>query len=101
MRVEYASGKVETIGTDTSWKWADGPLVSSNVYQGDEYDATREIDGWCEASFDDSSWNDAVKRRRCHSREDGRAGDTSDEGFRSSEGLRHVAVFKGRKCLDL
>ena len=61
MRVEYASGKVETIGTDTSWKWADGPLVSSNVYQGDEYDATREIDGWCEASFDDSSWNDAVK----------------------------------------
>ncbi len=61
MRIEYSSGKVENIGTDTSWKWADGPLVSSNVYQGDEYDATREIDGWCDPSFDDSSWNDAVK----------------------------------------
>jgi alpha-L-rhamnosidase len=61
MRIEYSSGKVENIGTDTSWKWADGPLVSSNVYQGDEYDATHEIDGWCDPSFDDSSWNDAVK----------------------------------------
>ncbi len=60
MRIEYSSGAVETVGTDTSWKWADGPLVRSNVYQGDEYDARREMDGWCSAAFDDSSWNAAV-----------------------------------------
>lgn len=61
MRIEYSNGKVEMLGTDTSWKWMDGPLVSSNVYQGDEYDATLAIDGWCEASFDDSSWHNAVR----------------------------------------
>ena len=61
LRLEYANGKVEMLGTDTTWKWADSPLVKSNVYQGDEYDATREIQGWCTASFDDSGWADAVK----------------------------------------
>lgn len=59
--IEYSNGKTETVGTDTSWKWADGPIVKSNVYQGDEYDATKAIEGWCSASFDDSAWNSAVK----------------------------------------
>ncbi|MGN1215848.1 MAG: family 78 glycoside hydrolase catalytic domain, partial [Candidatus Cryptobacteroides sp.] len=61
LRLEYSDGRVEMLGTDTSWKWADGPLVKSNVYQGDEYDATREIPAWCTASFDDSAWQDAVR----------------------------------------
>jgi Alpha-L-rhamnosidase N-terminal domain./Bacterial alpha-L-rhamnosidase. len=61
MLIEYSNGKTETLGTDTSWKWTAGPLVKSNVYMGDEYDATREIDGWCMASFDDGSWKSAVK----------------------------------------
>jgi len=61
MRVEYANGKTETIVTDGSWKWHDGPLVSTNVYKGDEYDARLEIEGWCNPGFDDSNWNEAVK----------------------------------------
>jgi len=61
MNVEYTNGKKEVIGTDTSWKWTDGPLLSSNVYKGDEYDARLEIEGWCESGLDDSAWKPAVK----------------------------------------
>tara|TARA_R110002050_G_scaffold187015_2_gene321416 strand:- start:75468 stop:77936 length:2469 start_codon:yes stop_codon:yes gene_type:complete len=58
--LKYQNGKTEEIGTDNSWKFADGPLLKNNVYLGDVYDARKELNGWNKPEFDDSSWQDAV-----------------------------------------
>ena len=50
--------------TDESWKWYPSPNTLMGAwffmnYGGELYDANKEIDGWCEADFDDSSWKPA------------------------------------------
>lgn len=44
----YADGRREVIGTDTSWRVLDGPIVFSELYHGESYDARLEIPGWDE-----------------------------------------------------
>ena len=56
LNVEYSDGSFETISTDESWKWTEGPITRSNVYQGEDYDARLAIKDWASASFDDSTW---------------------------------------------
>ena len=58
--LEYQNGETEEIVTDNSWKFADGPLLKNNIYQGDVYDARNELNGWDKPGFDDSSWQSAV-----------------------------------------
>ncbi len=60
LEVEYANGNKEMILTDESWKAAPGPSLFNCIYDGEVYDATREVKGWAEAAFDDSSWKAAV-----------------------------------------
>jgi alpha-L-rhamnosidase len=58
--IEYADGKVQTIVSDKSWKLtADGPIIANNEYDGEEYDAAKELPGWTEPGFDDSKWLNA------------------------------------------
>ncbi len=57
IHVKYANGSEETIGSDDTWKYTtDGPIRINELYDGEAYDATREMKGWDEASFDDSKW---------------------------------------------
>lgn len=60
LRLTYADGTVETIGTDASWRTTTGPYTYNNIYSGDKYDARLEKEGWKTASFDDSDWQQAV-----------------------------------------
>ena len=60
VRLEYEDGTVDVVGTDERWRVAPGPIVFSNVYGGEDYDARREDEGWDEAGFDDSRWTPAV-----------------------------------------
>jgi len=62
IRLEYEDGTVETVGTDDQWRVTSGPIVFSNVFGGEDYDARREPAGWDEPGFDDSSWTPAVTR---------------------------------------
>ncbi len=60
--IEYEDGSKEVIGSDTSWKInADGPIRSNNEYDGEEYDARKELTGWSETGYDDSSWEFAER----------------------------------------
>lgn len=60
--IEYEDGSSEVIGSDTSWKiTADGPIRSNNEYDGEEYDARKELTGWNETGYDDSSWEYAER----------------------------------------
>ncbi len=61
LRITYTDGTNETIGTDESWKATTGPLIFSDIYNGETYDARLEMPGWTTASFDDSNWGKVTK----------------------------------------
>jgi alpha-L-rhamnosidase len=56
IHVTYASGREEVIGTDGQWKAATGPILASEIYDGESYDARLEKKGWTEPGFDESGW---------------------------------------------
>jgi len=57
--LEYKNGKRDVIYTDNSWRYSYGPIIRNNVYLGEIYDARREIIGWDQPGFDESSWKEA------------------------------------------
>lgn len=60
--VEYTDGTRETISSDTNWKLtADGPIRSNNEYDGEEYDARKELTGWTTPGYDDRNWTNAER----------------------------------------
>jgi len=57
LELEYTDGTRETINTDESWKYAYGPIMASDIYDGEHYDARMEIAGWNTAEFkEDVKW---------------------------------------------
>jgi len=54
--VEYSDGTSEVITTNESWKAATGPILESDIYNGEVYDANKELNGWSKISYDDSNW---------------------------------------------
>ena len=59
--VEYANGKSETFITDESWQWKEGPVVKSNIYSGEVYDARLEVPGWAEVGAPSEGWQSCRK----------------------------------------
>ncbi len=60
LEVKYADGTMETIYSASDWKTNIGPIIVSDIYNGETYDAGRELAGWSTAGYDDSSWDAAV-----------------------------------------
>ena len=58
--IQYKNGKTAEVVSDTSWKYAYGPLVKNDVYLGVAYDARREMNGWNTVGFTDVDWKTAV-----------------------------------------
>lgn len=57
LEIEYEDGSKDILKTDNSWKGtADGPIRSNNEYDGEDYDARKEMPGWSTSGFDDSKW---------------------------------------------
>lgn len=57
MEIEYMNGERETIVSDQTWKvTSDGPIRSNNEWDGEEYDARKELTGWNQNQYDDRSW---------------------------------------------
>lgn len=57
VEVEYTDGTKETINTDESWKYTYGPIMASDIYDGEIYDARMEIAGWNNTGFkEDAAW---------------------------------------------
>ncbi len=55
--VEYTDGEKGIIVSDDAWKSSsDGPVIMNSIYDGETYDARKEIPGWSTAGFDDASW---------------------------------------------
>ncbi|MFH0758652.1 MAG: glycoside hydrolase family 78 protein [Bacteroidota bacterium] len=56
LRISYTDGSSEFISTDNSWKGNTGPILESDIYNGEIYDATKELGNWSSAGYDDSKW---------------------------------------------
>lgn len=57
LHIVYTDGTTSNIDSDESWKGtADGPIRANNEYDGEEYDATKEMPGWNDIGFDDKKW---------------------------------------------
>lgn len=55
---EDHSTRVIVTDTESGWKSTDnGPVRENDIYDGETYDATREMAGWDKEAFDDSNWN--------------------------------------------
>lgn len=56
LEITYADGSTRRIVTDGSWRRRDGPLMTSDIMDGEVYDARGVIDGWCTNAIDDRDW---------------------------------------------
>ena len=54
--IRYKDGDTEMVGTDETWKASTGPILISDIYNGEIYDARLEKKGWSESEFDDGDW---------------------------------------------
>lgn len=69
LEMEYADGSREVVASDASWLSAPGPIFSSDLVMGEEYDARREFGppgNWATAAFDSSGWQKAFAERIGH-----------------------------------
>ena len=58
IEVEYEDGTRDTFLTDSSWKGTYSPVLFSEIYDGEIYDARREIPGWNEPGLNTEKWLD-------------------------------------------
>jgi virulence-associated protein VapD len=57
LRLEYADGTTDIIGTDGQWRVAPGPITFSSIYGGEDFDARLAEKGWDESGFKmDAKW---------------------------------------------
>lgn len=60
--IEFTDGTTKRISTDEKWKiTANGPIRSNNEYDGEEYDARKELTGWDKPGYDDHTWLQAER----------------------------------------
>lgn len=57
LEIEYTDGTRAVVATDANWRAATGPILASEIYDGETYDARLEKAGWSSAGFDDSTWH--------------------------------------------
>lgn len=57
LEVAHPDGTVTTIGTDAPWRATTGPVLRTELYDGEAYDARTARAGWSEPGHDISDWS--------------------------------------------
>jgi alpha-L-rhamnosidase len=89
LNIVYTDGSTETIISDNSWKTTESPIRSSEMYDGETYDAGMEKTGWTLAGYDDKGWTG--------SKEEDHAMNTLVATY--NEGVKKHEVFKPVKII--
>ena len=58
LEIETSAG-VKPVVTNAAWRASTGPVLSSDIYDGETYDARLEMPGWDRPGFDDADWSRA------------------------------------------
>ncbi|MGY3052439.1 alpha-L-rhamnosidase [Pedobacter sp. UYEF25] len=56
LEIEYTDGEKQLVQTDDSWKYHLGPIITSDLYNGETYDARLELSGWASAGYNAAKW---------------------------------------------
>ncbi|MCK4646812.1 MAG: family 78 glycoside hydrolase catalytic domain, partial [Candidatus Aminicenantes bacterium] len=64
LEVEYDDGTSKLVVTDGTWRCSDGPIISSDLLMGEQYDARKDMPGWDTADLDDHDWKPVVKIKK-------------------------------------
>lgn len=56
LEIEYEDGSKDFVVTDEAWRAATGPVLASDIYDGETYDARLERPGWSSPGYDDGDW---------------------------------------------
>jgi len=62
LNIEFEDGSTQQIVSDGSWLSNTGPILNSEIYDGELYDTRRELDGWSSPGFKSSGWLAAKER---------------------------------------
>lgn len=60
IHITYEDGSKDIISTDSSWKSSTSPILFSELYHGEIYDARLEKTGWSTPEYIDSDWNNTI-----------------------------------------
>ncbi|MBO7710950.1 MAG: family 78 glycoside hydrolase catalytic domain [Lachnospiraceae bacterium] len=60
-RIEYTDGTVQTVTAENGVS-STGPVIFSDLFVGERYDARLEMDGWDMPLFDDSHWTPVLRK---------------------------------------
>ncbi len=56
-RIQYDDGTEAWVYSDETWKITDnGPILANNEFDGEDYDANKELAGWSSAGYNDQAW---------------------------------------------
>jgi len=56
LEIIYTDGMTERVVTDESWRSTTGPILASDLYDGETYDARLERPGWSVPGYDEQDW---------------------------------------------
>ncbi|MFN8472394.1 MAG: glycoside hydrolase family 78 protein [Anaerolineae bacterium] len=56
LEVTYDDGSAQVVTSDATWRCATGPILASDIFDGETYDARLERPGWDEPGYDDRQW---------------------------------------------
>lgn len=63
--IELENGETQTVSTNSfpehrNWRVSPGPILADSIYDGEVYDARKELTGWDLPGFDDFEWRQAM-----------------------------------------
>lgn len=56
LRLDYSDGSHDWVRSGDGWTASTGPITASGIYNGEDYDANLEQEGWSQPGFDDRDW---------------------------------------------
>lgn len=60
LELRYSDGSNDTVVSDGSWKSLASPILHSQIYSGETYDAREEVPNWNQSSINDERWQTAA-----------------------------------------
>ncbi|HZO73561.1 MAG TPA: glycoside hydrolase family 78 protein [Ktedonobacteraceae bacterium] len=64
LEISYADGRIEQVATDHSWRATTGPILASDLYDGEIYDARLELTDWSKPGYNDQDWGNVCAIER-------------------------------------
>lgn len=61
LHIDYKDGTSQVVTSDRAWKASTGPILMSEIYHGEIYDARLEKAGWSEAGYHDDDWAGVIE----------------------------------------